>query len=213
MYKVSCQQFASGTISQLGWKAWTTTPKEFWKNIQHSFEAATEILNNLLAERGINLTDVAPDIWEKREGEISSIHSRAWTYLGWAKLYGEKVFLWEALQAQGNQLVIEEYKEYKSVITYYQHYIFAKLNRVASLHEYHANSQGDEEVEREILLESQKALLAINRSLGAWNFLCSFHKEDLQPIFDLMVLMVRIKYHMLNNFPQLMETDFPIFYE
>ena len=215
IYTSSCQQFASGTVPQGEWREWSLSPEEFWKNIHLSYQASLERMNPVLAEKGINLAAIAPDLWEKREGEISSLHTKAWPYIGWAKLYGEQVFIWEvkALQDLDYQEFNPIYGDLRKVIQQYQHYIFAKLNRVAQLHEQYAILEEDPEWETEIRMETQKALLAIDRSLGAWNSLFEYQSAEFDAIPDLMVLLLRIRFQLYNNFPGIEAQDFPIFHK
>ena len=215
IYTANCQQFALGTISSKEWREWTQAPEQFWKNIHLSYQASQELLNNILAEKGINLAASAPDVWEYREGEISSLNTKAWPYVGWAKLYGEKVVLWEAKFSQNpdNQELTTMVKDLQVVIRQYQHYLFAKLNRVAQFQEYYASLEEDLESGAEILIEIQKAILAIDRSLGAWNSLLDFQLMDSESISELMVLLLRTRFHLHNNFPEIDEQEFPTFGE
>lgn len=189
----------------------------FWKQVESSFQLAMELLTELAAERGIDLSTVDAEetaAERQRTREAAETHEIACA----AKAYGKMVDAWfksrrSIFKERGDDLTTEleiglgqkkVIKEANSiidimqVISWYQHQIYVKIVRAlmgADLKAWEDKVQNDSNGSAKV------ALIGIDRSIGAWAKLVDHFPEESDSILDILLHLDRLRKKTERTFP------------
>ncbi|MGZ3493260.1 MAG: hypothetical protein ACXWM6_01005 [Thermodesulfobacteriota bacterium] len=180
--------------------------EKFWKKLSGVFEETLELLKESAKEWGIDLETLddkeeLDDIKAERAAVKNHLLSRA------AERYRERVEDWfkeretlffETAAAAREGVNLEEAIE---VIRWYQYFICAKVMRAI-----HGKSEEEEEGPDEFPSDSDGsakiALIAIDRSIGAWAVIQNYLTDEDQEVIDLISFLDRLRQAMEETFPK-----------
>ena len=190
----------------------------FWKKLQGIFDQTREMLEEMAAERCIELDAALPDVEPAADGRHRS-RAAAWqhrvadaaqTYMkmvdGWFE--GEKALF----QDRGRELDtlvqlglsgVEEQayrlKDLVDVIRWYQPFIFVKLRRAVSSSVEEAADRSASSCDADG--SAKIALIAADRSISAWAEMRSQFPERTDSILDLLLALDRLRRDVEQAFP------------
>src|SRR4030042_2367786 len=194
--------------------------KEFWDKLQLIFQQTIDMLNELAMERGIDLN--ALDI-ESTSDEISHRLDKAKDHelsLS-ARYYSEIVDNWfekeyplfEQSQDELNTMLrlniggnepyaeADEISDAVEVIRWYQHQIYVKLIRALTKEEYIDSQERDNTLQSDSDGSALVALIAIDRSVGAWGKLQEYFPDKTNTILDILLHLDRLRRKIEQVFP------------
>jgi len=176
----------------------------FWSKLSEAFRDALELLKEAAEEHGIDLEslDTEPSHEElERKDAMAKSHEicRA------AKVYSDLVQDW--FSSPANLLVASpaldeeeaSLKDAVEVIRWYQHFIYVKLMRAVrgeldereELDEYPKDSEGSAKI----------ALIAIDRSIGAWGTIYGLDSFQNEKILRFIAYLDRLREEVEKSFP------------
>jgi hypothetical protein len=194
--------------------------KAFWDKLQLIFQQTIEMINELAVERGIDLN--ALDM-ESTSDEISNWLDKAKDHelsLS-ARYYSEIVDSWfeseyplfEQRQKELNTMLelgisgaepyahAAEINDAVEVIRWYQHQIYVKLMRALRGDELVDLQEEDNALQNDSDGSALVALIAIDRSIGAWGRLQNHFPEKTNSILDILLHLDRLRRKIEQVFP------------
>ena len=193
----------------------------FWSRIGESFEKAIDTLYKMVEEMGLDLEMFRIQVG--KEGEIEGkgriIKTEHLDFTRQIGQYPKAVLQWlrskeieeqfsdKSVQLQQLQEIgvgtieaeVEEIQNALKIIRWYMHFIGAKIQRALSQSEY---TWGEEDVIQNDSNGSAKiALIAIQRSMGAWEILRSHFPDMADDLIDFLVMLEKIKAQLTHLFP------------
>jgi hypothetical protein len=193
------------------------TNKAFWDKLHLIFQQTIELINKMAEERGIDLKSLDK---ESAAGEISRRMDEAKdNELSLAsRYYSEMVDRWfesehslfEKKQDELNIILnlgikgdrpfadADEIRDAVEVIRWYQHQIHVKLIR-ALMHDEPSDIECDSQ--RDSDGSALVALIAIDRSIGAWGRLQDYFSERTDSILDILLHLDKLRKKVEQIFP------------
>jgi hypothetical protein len=212
-YAIEKEDFGDRVICDLNNKA-------FWDKLQLILQQTREMIKELAMERGIDLN--ALDM-ESTDDEISNLLDEAKDhelslsacyYSGIVDRWFESEYpLFEQRQNELNtmlELGISEAEPYAQadeiidaveVIRWYQHQIYVKLMRALRGDELVDIQENDNTLQRDSVGSALVALIAIDRSIGAWGRLQEHFPEKTNSILDILLHLDRLRRKIEQAFP------------
>ncbi len=203
------------------------TSENFWDSLVESFDRAMRIVQNHIEAQGMD--------WEefKSEALIEEVLSPSLTteqqsldaltktyYMQARKWFGEHEFLFEK---KGVELtknlklgidVLPEAKrinEATEIIKQYLFFISSKVHR--AIHSTYSRWPEEDEVQNDANGSAKIALIAVQRSLGAWEIVRSTFPDYTDDMLEIFVLLGKIQQQIQRQFPRLEEFVRPGFDE
>lgn len=197
--------------------AWDINNKAFWDKLHLIFQQTIELINKLAEERGIDLKSMdkesASGVISQRMDEAKH-HELSLT----ARYYSDIVDRWfeaehslfEEKQNELNTMLnlgikgdrpfaeANEIRDAVGVIRWYQRQIYAKLIRALTQDE---PSNIESESQRDSDGSALVALIAIDRSTGAWGNLQEYFPEKTDDILDILLHLDRLRRKVEQRFP------------
>ncbi len=178
--------------------------QEFWDEMGMVFAASVEMLREMIEERGIDLSTMEiTEEDEQREKEKDRIARNNPCVLQ-GKAYDKQVQAWlEALDQKeplGVELRMEDerLKDCLEIVQWYRHFIFIKLQRAHKALE----DEKDWEIDPLDSLGTAKvALIAIDRSIGAWSYVLQKFGEDEDLLLHMLAGLQRLRRAVEEKFP------------
>lgn len=191
---------------------------KFWKDLSFIFEVTMDMLKEKMEEFGIDAYDleqtkedtlnVTQDKKTKRRSEELAMEyakvSGKWLEEN-SKFIEEKVNHLNIIDKE-NEITISDAIE---VILWYQFFIAPKVNRANTPKMFEEDNFEDDDK----LGSAKIALIAVERSIEAQNVLMNYFPEKEDEILNLLVLLSKIKKHLLDDFPNVMQFVRPGFDE
>jgi len=194
--------------------------KAFWDKLQVIFQQTIEMIKELAMERGIDLNSLD---MESTAEEFSQRLNKAKDHelsLS-ARYYSEIVDNWfekeyplfEQRQDELNTMLrldiggnepyaeADEISDAVEVIRWYQHQIYVKLTRALTEEELISTQQEDYTLQRDSDGSALVALIAIDRSIGAWGRLQEHFPEKTNNILDILLHLDRLRRKIEQVFP------------
>lgn len=175
--------------------------EEYWKNLSLMFEATIELLREKMKEMNIQPSDMS------NEYTTDERKSKEHPLLKLAGEYGKDVHNWmESKKESLNTYLAAFYENGKEhtlreaimVITWYQYFISAKIHRaLGGL----LKNKEDETITYDMNGSAKIALIAIERSIGAWGILlqqCNKLEDD---IFRFISFLNQLRVQSRHLFP------------
>jgi len=169
--------------------------KAFWEKLQSVFEMTVEMLQELTEEEGVDpgavdVMSATDDFHRRRERSKDHVLSL------YARDYSEMVEDWFE---SGDESPVDalEIKDATEVIRWYQHQIYVKLARALA---------GEDQMSDDLQSDSDGsvlvALLAVDRSIGAWGELYRLFPDRVASVLDILVCLDRIRKITERFFPR-----------
>lgn len=195
---------------------------EFWEGLSHIFQSTLAMLHEAAAEHGIDLDapDPAVDAALARSEELRNQAERhpcaeaAFAYLQkgheWFITTSE---LFAAKQAELTMLVrlagadakVEQQafaiRDAVAVIQWYLHFIAVKLRRALQSQLEEAEETEEDDYPKDADGSAKVALIAIDRSIGAWGVLLRHFPAEETPILERLVQLDRLRRAVEQQFP------------
>ena len=202
------------------WEANNPEKKGDWvAQLSDSFSRAMSMLKEMAEREGIDLENlpeyipptVSPKLIQGKEQTLDLIKSYENAVREWKAANKELVEEWsEALFRQreiGINSVEEEFNEVQSAyetVSWYNYFMQAKVVRAYSSLE---DDMGIEEdpIQNDMNGSTKIAVIAIERSLGAWEIIRKHFEGEGDTIIDIMVTLARMKKRILSEFPYTMQ--------
>jgi hypothetical protein len=177
----------------------------FWSKLSEAFRDALELLKEAAEERGIDLETLDSEQFQE-ESERKDAMAESHETCRAAKVYSDIVEDWFTSSANlfvaspvldGGEASLEEAVE---VIRWYQHFIYVKLMRAVrgeldereeDLDEYPRDSEGSAKV----------ALIAIDRSIGAWGTVYGLDSFQNEKILRFIAYLDRLREEVEKTLP------------
>jgi hypothetical protein len=194
--------------------------KAFWDKLHLIFRQTMEMINELAAERGIDLSSLdiesAPDETSRRlhDAKDHELSLSAHHYLEMVDSWFESEnSLFEQKQDELNtklKLGISGTKpdaeaaginDSVEVIRWYQHQIYVKLLRALAQEESVDAQEEDTTLQRDSDGSALVALIAIDRSMGAWGKLQEYFSVKTDSILDILLHLDRLRRMTEKAFP------------
>lgn len=195
------------------------TNKVFWQKITELFKVTLDMLNDLIEQEDIdmNMFDSKKALLDiERRKEIAKNHDCSMD----ANKYIDIVNKWfsqsEDLFTQNDELLninneieigkdvfiqnISELKEHLETIQWYQYQIYIKLNRC--IEESLQESYDADEHQSSFNGSAKVALIGIDKSLCAWEFLMFKFPEKEDEILEILIFLGRLRKKIEQNFPE-----------
>lgn len=186
--------------------------KAFWDKLQLIFQQTIEMIKEVAMERGIDLNTLD---MESTSEEIShwldaakdhelSLSARYYSEIV-ASWFESEYPLFEQRQDELNTLLklgisgsephaqATEINDAVEVIRWYQHQIYVKLMRALTDEELVSVQQEDYTLQRDSDGSALVALIAIDRSIGAWGTLQKHFPEKTNTILDILLHLDRLR--------------------
>jgi hypothetical protein len=177
----------------------------FWSKLSEAFRDALELLREAAEEHGIDLENLDPEE-SHEEFERRDAMAKSHEICRAAKVYSDLVQDWFASPA--NLIVTSpaldrekaSLEEAMEVIRWYQHFIYVKLMRAVrgeldereeELDEYPKDSEGSAKI----------ALIAIDRSIGAWGTIYGLDSFQNEKILRIIAYLDRLREEIETTFP------------
>ena len=188
--------------------------EEFWSGIHDSFALVFELLQESAEKWGIQLDDAPDDEYEKRVRRRETLCKKD-PLLNESMTYAEAAGQWmderkelfeQKIERLGREVEMElpghdplpdaiALHEAVDVIRWYQYFLYPKISRAL---------MGLMEDEREMLDDvygsAKIALIAIERSMGAWQTIGQ-QMEQIDDVLDLQIRLARIKTELEKRIP------------
>lgn len=194
--------------------------KAFWDKLQLIFQQTKEMITELAMERGINLnsldmeftsTEISLQMDELKNHELSKE----------ARHYSEMVDMWfesehslfEQREDELNTMVklgigddkpyteADEITDAVEVIRWYQHQIYVKLLRALTQDKSVDTQKEDNSLQNDSNGSALVALIAIDRSIGAWGRLQKYFPEKTDNILSILLHLDRALRRIEQEFP------------
>lgn len=194
--------------------------KAFWEKLHSIFQQTMEMINELAAERGVDLNSI--DI-ESASNEISKRleESEDHELSLSARYYSEMVNRWfeaeypsfEQKQDELNTMLnlgISSDKQYAAadeisdaveIIRWYQNQIYVKLMRALTQEEFPDTQEDNNTLQRDSNGSALVALIGIDRSIGAWGKLQEYFTAKTDSLLDILVHLNRLRQMTEKAFP------------
>jgi hypothetical protein len=198
--------------------------EEFWQGMHESFELVFELLQESAEKWGIDLNAASDPNCEKRERrrerrvERDSLLKNAMAYAeavdAWMDerkmLFGEKVRQAEReveMDIPGHDPLPEAIALHEAVevIRWYQYFLYPKISRAMS-----GLLDDERDMMDDVLGSAKIALIAIERSIGAWQTLGGVLQQS-DDVLDLQIRLARIKTELEKRIPDAMSFKRPGF--
>lgn len=221
MYTTRCATFAVSEEQFKDPEKRDIDNKEFWDTISEAMHLTRELLEELAAERGINLDDLNVEEAVVQDKKIDAqAKDQPWTIA--AKAYGKMVMDWfesaeglfERKQEELNEeaemelpgfdpdLEADTINDAVEVIHWYSPQVFVKLMRATSGKMAEAIDLGDDEdFPRDSDGSAKVALIGIDRSIAAWGTLYKAFPSRQNDIIDMLVHLDRLRRASEQAFP------------
>lgn len=186
----------------------------FWQNIKKSFEGVLEMLNKMMEEMGIDPAEVEKMPFPEADPDVKALEK---TMREKTMRYADAVndFFQEAgeyfeekgekLQEQveaGEPVDLEGWQFFHDavdVIRWYQYFISAKIHRAVTSLEH--IEEEDDRIQSDSNGSAKIAMIAIERSLGAWEVLRQQLLEKNSEIFELHRQLQHLRSEINRLFP------------
>jgi len=194
--------------------------KVFWDKLQVIFQQTIEMITELANERGIDLTaldmesasdEISHRLDEAKDHELSlSAHYYSgivdrWFELGYPLFEQRQDELNTILRLDigGNKRYTEagEINDAVEVIRWYQHQIYVKLMRALTKKESVDSLKEDNTLQSDSDGSALVALIAIDRSIGAWGRLQEYFPQKTNNILDILLHLDRLRRKIKQVFP------------
>ncbi|PKN30858.1 MAG: hypothetical protein CVU64_01320 [Deltaproteobacteria bacterium HGW-Deltaproteobacteria-21] len=215
-----CLNYAMGEEEFTDPEARDMRNKAFWEKISENFRAAMELLEEMAAERGIDLNEIDLDHAEEERLSVKET-ARSHEISRSAMAYSDMVESWfkEAKSFLGKDDEQDrgplpsgserapgksEMQESLEVIRWYQHQIYVKMMRAISGRSKEESEDFDEmeQFAKDSDGSAKVALIGIDRSIAAWSIIASgfppFRGSDVQQI---LTLLERLRRRIEKDFP------------
>jgi len=198
--------------------------EEFWHGMHENFELVFELLQESAEKWGIDLNAASDPNCEKRERrrerrvERDPLLKNAMAYAeavdAWMDerrmLFGEKVRQAEReveMDIPGHDPLPEAIALHEAVevICWYQHFLYPKISRAMS-----GLLDDERDMMDDVLGSAKIALIAIERSIGAWQTLGGVLQQS-DDVLDLQIRLARIKTELEKRIPDAMSFKRPGF--
>jgi len=190
----------------------------FWKKIEENLKLAKEMLQEMIEEQGIDLTDAD---FEEADREHERTHEEAESHelSQMARKYYETVdawfkanehifkqrkkdFLTELSIGLEQKKLVDEAKsivDATEVISWYQHQIYVKIMRALTHPEFDA--EFEDEIQNDSNGSAKVALIGMDRSIGAWARLHDHFPDQSDEILDILLHLDRLRKKTAKTFP------------
>jgi hypothetical protein len=194
--------------------------KAFWDKLHLIFQQTIEMIKELAAERGIDLSplDIEVASYEiSRQQDNAKNHDLSQAANHYSKMvdrrFESEYSLFEQRQDELNSIIkigignVGLYKEAAEindsveVIRWYQHQIYVKLVRALSHEESGDTKEEDNILQKDSDGSALVALIAIDRSIGAWGKLQKYFPEKTDSILDILLHLDRLRRMTEKTFP------------
>ncbi len=198
--------------------------EEFWQGMHESFELAFELLQESAEKWGIDLNAPSDSDCEKRERrrerkiERDPLLKNAMAYAeavdAWMDerkvLFGEKAKQIEReveMELPGHDPLPEAIALHEAVevIRWYQYFLYPKISRAMN-----GLLDDDHDMMDDVLGSAKIALIAIERSIGAWQTLGRVLEQS-DDVLELQIRLTRIKTELEKRIPSAMSFKRPGF--
>ncbi len=200
-YTKQCASFSLGKDIYSGDEDNDIRNEAFWDKLSLMFEATMELLEEKMQEFDITPDDIEIDILAIKDK--TKIHPLEKT----AKTYANRVHKWVSENEQEMEFVLSDnsfdnkkisYKEATETILWYHFFIAAKLHRAMSGY----FEKDEEDVRKQDMNGSAKiALIAVERSIGAWGILLQRFSNYEDEIFDFIKTLGKMQNNIKLIFP------------
>ncbi len=209
-YTIEKEDFGDATVRDINNKA-------FWDKLQIMFQQTKELIAELATERGIDLSSLDLESASKEISyQMDELKNHELSLS--ARYYAEMVNMWfesgyslfeqkedelnpmTKLGIRGDKPYAEadEISDAVEVIRWYQHQIYVKLLRVLTQNEF---IDTQDELQNDSNGSALVALIAINRSIGAWGRLQEYFPEKTDSILDILLHLDRLHRKIEQEFP------------
>lgn len=198
--------------------------EEFWKGIRENFFLAMEMVRDFVEKEGINLeaameseeVEAAMARSEKRS-EVANAHHCSKAAVDYYKLVnnwfegaGE---LWKEIKedmisalrlelpGRDPEKELVKLNDITDVIRWYQYFISVKIHRVLSGRSEDREEWPDDDMTSDADGSAKIALIAIDRSIGAWGALNNEFPEQQDETLNILVLLDRFRKSLESEFP------------
>ena len=180
--------------------------EEFWDNLSLTYAASAEILYRAMEKFDIDIDDLEDvEVPEHKETELEKIaEDYSFSLLDWLKNNDEKF-----TEILNNSYVIDEKQTLKlndaiDVVNWYSVFISAKIHR--AMHT--VFNDGDD---YDNLGSAKIAIIAVQRSIEAFNILYHHAKQFEDDILNFLVQLSKIKSQLQKHWPKAMQFKRPGF--
>lgn len=193
--------------------------KVFWDKLQLIFQQTMEMINELAAERGIDLNSLDIESTSEISHRLDNAKNHELSLA--TRYYSEIVDMWfksgyplfEKRQDELNTMLrlgiggnkphaeADEISDAVEVIRWYQHLIYVKLMRALTDEESIEPREEDNISQRESDGSASVALIAIDRSIGAWGKLQEYFPEKTDSVLDILLHLGRLRRMAEQVFP------------
>jgi hypothetical protein len=206
--------------------------KEFWDKLHLIFQQTIEMMKELAAERGIDLSsfdiEVASDEISRQQDNAKNhdLSLAAHHYLEIVDSWFESEYsLFEQRQDELNSIIkigigsaglykeAAEINDSVEVICWYQHQIYVKLVRALSHEESVDTQEEDNTLQKDSDGSVLVALIAIDRSMGAWGKLQEYFPAKTDSIMDILLHLDRLRRMTEKTFPDARNFKRPGFHD
>ncbi len=180
------------------------SPEEFWENMAMIFEATKDMLGKGAKERGINLDEIEFTKEDKQGFEERDQSARKSAGVLLARKYFKLAQPWldhlDKKEPVGLEVRMQnaEVKNCFEIIHWYLLFIEPKLFR-ASLSQQDENE--DKSEAHDSLGSAKVALIAIDRSVGAWSVVLQKFTEDEEVILQILICLQKLRNEVEKQFP------------
>lgn len=183
--------------------------RAFWDKLQEIFEQTLEMLRELAVEKGIDLNALKTDAaavelslrMDEARGHELSVASRNYAEMAdnWLEaehsLFAQKqdvlnMRLKLGIGGEGPYAEASEISDAVEVIRWYQHQIHAKFMRALTQDEI---TDIQDEVQNDSNGSALVALIAVDRSIGAWGKLQGYFPEKTDGILDILIQLDKLR--------------------
>lgn len=212
-FTARCRVFASE--QELSEEAKDPSDPAFWKNIKKSFEDVLDMLNRVMEEMGID-PDEAEDITgdQKPDPEIQALErimrEKTMLYANSVNdFFRENTRYFEQKEEElgeqiddGRPVDVEQWQFFQDaidVVRWYQYFISAKVHRAINSLDH--RQFFDDPKQNDANGSAKIAMVAINRSMGAWDVIGLQLPEKLDDILELQRQLHHLRAEMNRLFP------------
>jgi hypothetical protein len=178
----------------------------FWRKLSGLFRETLELLDETGKKWGIDLKTLdlekaGESIASKKEAAVNHVVYRAAESYGrlvdhWFKENGA-LFSFGTMAVAGAEMTIQEALE---VIRWYQYFIAAKVMRAIRGKAENEGEEGDE-FPRDAEGSAKVALVAIDRSIGAWGVIPQYNRLYAEGVFEIVSLLKLLGQAIEETFP------------
>ena len=192
--------------------------KAFWDNLQLIFQQTKEMITELAMEKGIDLNSLdiksSGIFHQMNELENHELSIEARHYSEMVDMWFESDYsLFEQKEAELNTMLTlgiggnkpytraDEISDAVEIIRWYQHQIYVKLLRALTQNGLIDTQKADISLQNDSDGSALVALIAINRSIGAWGRLQEHFPEKTDTILDILLHLDRLHRKIEQEFP------------